>query len=58
LAQSHPQSQLTAFPIGARSENFWHVVPVHVSDGDEFFFEAFYDPQRSKIVGFQFNGFG
>jgi len=58
LAQPRPESQLTAFPVGARSKNFWRIVPVHVSDGGEFYFEAFYDPQRNRIVGFQFNGIG
>jgi hypothetical protein len=29
-----------------------------VNDGGNLYFEAFYDPQRKRIVGFQFNGIG
>jgi hypothetical protein len=58
LAQPLPESQLTAFPVGARSKDFWRIVPVHVNDGGNLYFEAFYDPQRKRILGFQFNGIG
>lgn len=56
LAQPRPESQLAAYPDRARNGNFWRLVPVHVDDGGKVFFMAFYDPQRRRIAGFQFNG--
>jgi hypothetical protein len=56
LAQPRPESELRAFPTKARSGNFWHFVPVRVSDGGDNYFEAIYDPTHMMIVGFQFNG--
>ena len=56
LAQPRSESELEAFPPNARGEEFWHVVPVQVSDGGNRYFLAFYDPSRMVIVGFHFNG--
>jgi hypothetical protein len=56
LAKPRPESELVSFPAEARGNDFWHFVPVRVSDGGEYYFVAFYDPVRKRVVGFQFNG--
>jgi hypothetical protein len=56
LAKPRPESQLDYFPAQARNRDFWHFVPVQVMDGGDHYFQAFYDPVRRKLVGFQFNG--
>jgi hypothetical protein len=58
LALPHTESQLTAFPADVRGREFWRKVPVQVTDGGAFFFEALYDPQIRRIVSLQFNGVG
>jgi hypothetical protein len=56
LAQPRSEAELEYFPVQARNKNFWRFVPVSVSDGGYHYFQAFYDPLRKRIAGFQFNG--
>ena len=56
LSQPRRESELSAFPVGARGEDFWHVVPVHVDDGGDYYFQATYDPVGMRTVRFKFQG--
>ena len=56
LAEPRSESQLASFPTKARGANYWHYVPVHVNDGGEHYFLAFYDPTGKRMAGFHFNG--
>jgi hypothetical protein len=57
LSETHTESALKSFPKGARNEMFWHFVPVHVMDGGEFYFQAYYDPLSRRLVWFRFQGY-
>ena len=56
LSWTHSESELASFPKEARNENFWHFVPVHVDDGGEYYFQAYYDPLSKRLVWFRFQG--
>jgi len=57
LSDPRPESALTAFPKEARNEVFWHFVPVHVMDGGEYYFQAYYDPASRRLLWFRFQGY-
>jgi hypothetical protein len=57
LSETRPESALTSFPKEARNRMFWHFVPVHVMDGGEYYFQAYYDPLSRRLVWFSFQGY-
>jgi hypothetical protein len=46
-----------AMPLAFRDPDGWRQHPLMVCDGGAYFFGAIYDPESSKVLEFEFNGY-